>query len=215
HDLRSPFTTLMGYAGLLSDDYDEYSEEERKDMIKHIKDAAENNFLLLENLLTWSRSQRGQIKVNAVKTDIGKVSMEVIGILNPVAVAKNIQLTNKITSGTFAWADISMVHTMLLNLTNNAIKFTNPGGFVIVEAGISGDKIQVSVKDNGIGIAQEEVEKIFKVDVAHSTPGTANEKGTGLGLLICKEFAEKLGGTIWVESEPGKGSTFIFTLPVS
>ena len=205
----------MGYAGLLSDDYEEYSEEERKDMIKHIKDAAENNFLLLENLLTWSRSQRGQIKVNAVKTDIGNISIEIIGILNPVAAAKNIQLTNKITPGTFAWADTSMVHTILLNLTNNAIKFTNSGGLVIIEAGISGDKIQVSVKDNGVGMAQEEVKNIFRLDATHSTPGTANEKGTGLGLLICKEFAEKLGGTIWVESEPGKGSTFIFTLPVS
>jgi len=215
HDLRSPFTILMGYAGLLSDDYEEYSEEERKDMIKHIKDAAENNFLLLENLLTWSRSQRGQIKVNAVKTDIGNISIEIIGILNPVAAAKNIQLTNKITPGTFAWADTSMVHTILLNLTNNAIKFTNSGGLVIIEAGISGDKIQVSVKDNGVGMAQEEVKNIFRLDATHSTPGTANEKGTGLGLLICKEFAEKLGGTIWVESEPGKGSTFIFTLPVS
>jgi signal transduction histidine kinase len=138
-----------------------------------------------------------------------------MGVFVTIARTKNIILANNIGPGTFANADGDLVKTILLNLINNAIKFTHSGGNIQINAQEKNDNIEVSVTDNGMGIDAPILKTLFKSAATYSTNGTSNEKGTGLGLLVCKEFVELNGGKIWVESEKGKGSRFTFTLPIS
>jgi PAS domain S-box-containing protein len=214
HDLRSPFNSILGFFNLLSEQYDDISEDERKSFIHELKKSSENAFMLLENLLTWSRAQTGGIKVTAICFDLAGVVDQQFEVLKNAADSKKINLSNQISDGTVVFADQDMVKTILLNLINNAIKFTRSEGSIMIYAVKNDKEFQITVEDNGVGIPKSVLDNMFRIDKSHSTLGTSNEKGTGLGLLICKEFAERNGGKIWVESEPGKGSKFIFTLPL-
>src|SRR5664280_1762240 len=213
HDLRSPFNSMLGFFNLLSEQYDDISEDERKSFILELKKSSENTFVLLENLLTWSRTQTGGIKVNAVHFYLAEVVDQQFEVLKNAADSKSISLTNRVSHEINVYADKDMVKTVLINLTNNAIKFTRPGGVINVNAGIKNNEVEVTVEDNGEGIDGSVLENMFKLEKSHSTLGTSEEKGTGLGLLICKEFTERNNGKIWARSEPGKGSRFFFTLP--
>ena len=214
HDLKNPFNSILGLTQLLNDQYEEYNDDEKKLIISNIKDSSKKMFSLLENLLLWSFAQRNGINVNTEKIDLYEIANIQMGVFITIARTKNILLVNNIDPGTFANADRDLVKTILLNLINNAIKFTHSGGNIHLNAQKKNDKIEVSVTDNGMGIDAHILKTLFKSAESYTSLGTSNEKGTGLGLMICKEFVELNGGSIWVESEEGKGSRFTFTLPI-
>jgi len=213
HDLKSPFNAILGFADLLFNQYDEFPDETRRKFILAIKESAETSYALLEKLFTWSLAQRNAIKAKPQKIDIKEIAENKLKLLKNIAANKNIEIINKVDPDTFAFADVEMINTVLLNLINNALKFTRKEGTISIGNSRKEDFVQISVTDNGVGIPSESIENLFKIKSTFSTTGTSNEKGTGLGLIICKEFILNNGGDIWVESEPGKGSKFIFTLP--
>jgi signal transduction histidine kinase len=213
HDLKSPFNALLGFADLLYNQYEEFTDESRRKFILAIKESAETSYALLEKLLTWSLAQRNALKAKPEKIDLKEIAENKLNLLKNIAAIKNIEMINRIESGTFAFADKEMINAVILNLLNNAVKFTHRDGTITIENSLKDGLVQISVTDNGIGIAATDIENLFKIKSSFSTLGTSNEKGTGLGLIICKEFIENNGGEIWVESQPDKGSKFIFTLP--
>jgi signal transduction histidine kinase len=176
--------------------------------------SAKNVFQLLENLLQWSRSQRGKLEFNPGKIELDKVLSGVIGLLKENAEAKNIELSVILQpEDMIVFADRQMLETILRNLISNAIKFTNKGGVIQIDALQNEKEAILKVTDNGVGIAPEIKGRLFKIDSHQSLPGTENEKGTGLGLMLVREFVARHGGEIGVESRVGSGSTFYFTLP--
>lgn len=214
HDLKNPISSFRDSTAFLSDNYNDISEEEKVELIQLTRQSAEVVFSLLNDLLDWSRSQRGVIQYNQVETDLFMLAENVISILKPIAQKKDISLINQIPPNTFANIDVYMILTVMRNLLSNAIKFTHNNGKCVFEAKQHTDQnfIQVILSDTGIGIAPEKIENLFKIDKSFTTPGTNNELGTGLGLILCKEFVERNGGTIWVESTLEIGSKFIFTV---
>ena len=214
HDLRSPFNSIIGLTQLLNERYESFSEIDKKQIILKLKEASENTFTLLENLLVWSLSQRDGIQVKPEMIDLYEIASLQMGVFDSVARNKNIIIKNQIIPGTSANADRSMVTTIIRNLINNALKFTHSEGIITITSVVKNDKIGITVTDTGVGMEADILNGLFKLSEMQSTAGTANEKGTGLGLMVCKEFVEKNGGEIWVESEKGKGSRFTFTLPV-
>lgn len=215
HDLKNPFNSLLVLSKLLLDDYETLTDEERIQFIQQIKSSAENTYSLLQNLLSWASTQSGKTVIIKEKIDIAKLSEEAITLLKPIAKNKKISLQSLINSNTLAYADKNMISTVLLNLVSNAVKFTPHKGRIEVKATNSNGHLEIEIHDNGIGIAPENMDKLFKADVKFHTVGTDKEKGTGLGLLLCKEFVEKNDGKIWVESAEGQGSSFFFSLPKS
>lgn len=217
HDLRNPLGSFKDITKLLSDEYNSFTENERKEFLELIKNSSTQVYSLLENLLDWSRSQRGLIDFNPVETDLSLIAQNCIDILNIATSKKKITLLNNIPAGTQCVADPNLITTVFRNIISNSIKFTNDNGRI--ETGIlenfsnGGQMTNVYIRDNGIGMSPEHIEKLFRIDQNVSRPGTAQEAGTGLGLILCKEFIEKHQGKIWVESEIDKGSTFYFTLP--
>jgi signal transduction histidine kinase len=171
-------------------------------------------FRLLENLLEWANSQTGKISYKPSPVNLNELLKEDFGTLNDMAIRKNIELKPFIPENLVVIADRNMIKTVLRNLISNAIKFTPKNGKVEVSALTNDKYAEIAVSDNGIGMTQEIRAKIFRIDANLLTRGTENEKGTGLGLFLCKEFVEKHGGKIWVESESGKGSIFKFSLPM-
>jgi PAS domain S-box-containing protein len=214
HDLKGPFNAILGFSELLSESYDDFNEEEKKRFIHNIKNAADSTFKLLENLLDWSRLQTGKINPVPEMIDLSLLTLENISVLKSMADNKQIKLNSSIEFNTRAYADANMVHTVLRNLVSNAIKFTPPGGEVKITAVENKKMAELCISDNGIGISEDRKGLLFQIDEKLSTSGTANETGTGLGLLLCKEMIERQGGHIWVESKEGKGSSFYFTLPL-
>ena len=162
----------------------------------------------------WARTQQGSISFKPLELSLADTCKNVLEILNPTAYAKNITIYDSTVDHITVYADIDMLKTVLLNLVSNAIKFTNNGGEININAKVNSADVTISVSDNGIGIAPDELSKLFDISEVLTTKGTAGETGTGLGLLLCKEFVGKHGGKIWVESEVGNGSDFIFTLPI-
>ena len=218
HDLKNPFHLMMGYSDLLIEDYDELSTAERKEYIGVIHESTQNTYKLLENLLLWAYTQKGIIKFKPEKENIYELSDETITVLSQAATEKSIELTNKVTNDIFVNIDKNMVSTIIRNLISNAIKFTPKGGKISIKAEpVTENKefIKIIVSDTGVGIRPEVKCEIFELSGTISTKGTANETGTGLGLILCKEFTEKHGGKISVKSEIGKGSEFIFTIPLA
>jgi signal transduction histidine kinase len=179
-----------------------------------INTSAVQTMRLLENLLEWANSQRGKISFTPVPLDLHELLDEEFSVLSELASGKNIELKNSIKNNMTIMADKNMIKTILRNLISNAIKFTHKNGRVEVMAAVDTKEVEISVQDNGIGMSKETMAKLFRLDGNLSTRGTENEKGTGLGLFLCKEFVEKHGGKIWVESEQGKGSIFKIVLPV-
>lgn len=213
HDLKTPFQSLIGLSDLLSTDYDSLSLEEIKEMNTTINKSAVSGFVLLENLLEWARSQTQNIKYNPQVIDVRELISHNFSILKGPAANKNIELRSEVEEESCVFADYNMVNTVFRNLISNAIKFTPENGRISVSVQKSKTHVSFFVKDNGVGMEKEDIDKLFRLDVKHTTMGTDNEKGTGLGLLLCKDFIGTNKGTIRVESKPGVGSTFIFTLP--
>ena len=213
HDLKSPLNAILGFSRLLHDEFFVLSDENKRAFAGNIKDASEATYTLLENLLEWSRVQTSKIEIKPIIIDLGALASETLSLLRSSAEAKKISLTSSIELNTKAFADVNMVKTVFRNLVSNAIKFTKKGGEIKLSTICSSDFVQVIVSDNGIGISEENLSTLFRLDISVKSRGTANESGTGLGLIICKEFVESNGGTITVNSTIGVGSTFIFTLP--
>lgn len=214
HDLRSPFNSILGYSQLLKDNFRKYNEEETEKYLGIINSAAQNTYNLLVNLLSWAKNQTGQTSFNPEKLELSKVAEEVVELLSSSARTKNISLNINLPSDLKIFADRNMLRTILQNLISNAIKFTNPSGRIDISASASEREVEITVSDNGIGITNNAIGNLFELDTADPTTGTSNRTGSGLGLVICREFVERHGGKIWVESKAGKGSNFKFTFPV-
>ncbi|MBI9060316.1 MAG: PAS domain S-box protein [Labilibaculum sp.] len=213
HDLKCPFNGILGATEMLADDYDELTSEEAKEMIQVVRESSTKAYELLEGLLEWAQTQTGRMEYIFENIDIHKSSTKIIDLLKTNAQNKNIFLKNGVKENTIVFADKRATETVLRNLITNAIKFTKPDGIIKVEAEDRDNEIAISVTDSGIGMSEEDRNNLFKIEVHHTTVGTNNEAGTGVGLILCKELVEKHGGKIWVESELGVGSKFIFTLP--
>jgi signal transduction histidine kinase len=214
HDLKGPLNSLTSFSGLLINHTDSLSKDEIKMLAKDLDKSLKNLFALLENLLEWSRAQTGSIEFKPEPFDLNMLLEENKELLKAQAQNKKINLVHNDLTGLPIKAHKHSVNTVIRNLIANAIKFTPPGGTVTISAQSAKEEVLVSVADTGVGIPAAVLEKLFRIDTKHSTKGTADEKGTGLGLILCKEFIEKNGGTIGVQSEEGKGSTFYFTLPL-
>jgi signal transduction histidine kinase len=215
HDLRSPFHGLLGFSNMLIAEYDNLSVEEKKNIAARINHSAQFVFKLIENLLEWSRLQSGRMEIKPVKTDLNETVLYIFNLLNNSAVAKEIKLINEIPENIFVFADANMLNSVLENLISNAIKFSKRNSAVTISSVVLGTHVEVFVKDDGIGIKESDLEKLFKIDSHHSTSGTEEEKGTGLGLILCREMIEKMNGSINVVSKINEGSTFSFTIPIS
>ncbi|WP_372644369.1 tetratricopeptide repeat protein [Ancylomarina sp.] len=212
HDLRSPFNALIGLSSLLHSSYNNLSDKERKDFINDINTASENAYGLLDNLLTWSIIQQGNIVIQRNEENISALIQECILPLQATAKLKNITINYSDTEKQMVAIDIFSIRTVILNLISNAIKFTHEGGEINLSSEKKGTKTIVSISDNGIGMTQEQIDQLFKIDQGYSTTGTNNETGTGLGLILCQEFVQKNNGQIWIESTKEIGSTFKFSL---
>ncbi|MGE0088300.1 MAG: tetratricopeptide repeat protein [Bacteroidales bacterium] len=215
HDLKNPFQALLGFSETLYTRNNELTDKEIQEYSKIIYESSQNLFNLLGNLLQWSKSQLGNIKVAPEKVILTEIYDEATSLLTLTADNKNIKLINQIPEGFTVFADKHIVSTVIRNLVSNAIKFTNQGGEITISSEFKGDEALISVSDNGIGIKPENLDKLFKIDYSYSTKGTDNEQGTGLGLILCKELIEENNGRIWCESTYGKGSNFYFTLPLA
>ena len=214
HDLKNPFNTLLGFSDLLVKNAHKYTPEKVQQFAQNMNNSSRQAFKLLENLLEWARLQTGSIKANPVKIKPSDLINEVTLLTEQMSKSKNIDLQSIINCDNFVLADKEMIKTVLRNLVSNALKYTESGGIVKIETEIKEKNILFVISDTGLGIEPEHLDKLFRIDSKLSKTGTANETGTGLGLILCKEFVEKNNGTIWVESELGKGSEFKFTMPL-
>ncbi|MGE5354236.1 MAG: ATP-binding protein [Acidobacteriota bacterium] len=213
HDLKNPFTVLLGYSEIILEDAKNITPEDLGFYVSNIHTVSKNTHALLENLLIWARSQRGDLKITPEMGSVSALACETVGLLSAMAENKQISLINVIPEEVTAWFDRDAILTVIRNLMTNSIKFTKPGGHVGIRAVEMDDKIEIEIYDNGIGMESHVLEKLFRTETNHTTRGTSDEKGSGLGLILCKELVEKNGGTIRAISRPGEGSTFIFTLP--
>lgn len=213
HDLRTPFSALIGATGFLIESFDRLEIRIIKDFLTDINTSSKEVFALVGNLLEWSRSQTGTLAYEPERINISEIIKKNILLAEQHARQKKVRITYTMEECLLADADPNMMDTVVRNLLSNAIKFTARGGAASVTAYESGDTIGISVSDTGIGISEENIGKLFRIDVRLSTRGTDDEGGTGLGLILCKEFIEKNKGQIRVESKEGRGTTFHFTLP--
>lgn len=214
HDLKSPFNALVGLTEILSQRASSFSQDEIKEISTHINKSSNIVLTLIENLLNWSRSQTGKIKLNPEFINTKEIVDTCIEIGNLSAQNKNISIKSCLNDNDKAFADKESITTVVRNLLSNAIKFTGNNGEITIWANTTGEKINLYFTDTGVGISKAGIEKLFQVDGSTSTKGTNQESGTGLGLIICKEFVEKNKGSIAVESELNVGTTFIITLPI-
>jgi ligand-binding sensor domain-containing protein/signal transduction histidine kinase len=212
HDLRSPFNSILGFSDILLSDFRSFDADKIEKYLTYIRDASYQTYELLQNLLFWARSQTGTLEFKPVPFDLCERIGENISMVKSQAEKKNIRVTHSGDEKRTALGDVNMVDTVLRNLLTNALKFTPAGGTVSVQVQESGDQWKISVKDSGVGIAPENIAKIFRVDSKFTRQGTEKERGTGLGLILCKEFLRLHGSTIYVVSEPGQGSEFSFSL---
>lgn len=214
HDLKNPFTSLLGSSELLYKNINQMETESIRELALILNDSAKGGYAILQNLLDWSRSQTGLIKYKPERIHLNDIIEENISNLQLQASVKEINLYNNTKEKIIIVSDKNMINTILRNLLGNALKYTHRRGSVFVKANIKSGEVHISVKDTGIGISKEDIEKLFRLDSKLSNPGTANELGTGLGLKLCREFAEKMGGSIHVESTQNEGSNFVLSIPV-
>ncbi|MDA3954464.1 MAG: tetratricopeptide repeat protein [Bacteroidales bacterium] len=215
HDLKNPFQSLLGFSEALYNQTEELNKEEINEYSQIIYESSQNLFNLLGNLLEWSKSQLGSMNLLPKKINLFESVDEVLELIELIAQKKNIKIVSLISKEDIAYADKHMISSVIRNLISNALKFTNHGGKIELSSITSENSITISVKDNGKGISEENLKKLFKIDQSYSTKGTENESGTGLGLILCKELITQSNGDISVKSTLGKGSDFQFTLPVS
>lgn len=213
HDLKNPFSIIFGYTETLISEFDRLDEDEKLRLLNDMDKTSKQTYRLLENLLYWSQSQTGRMEFHPENFDLCELIKQTFSLVDGAAKNKNIELVTNVNEPTEIYGDEQMVRLILRNLVTNGIKFTKSGGSVSVQLVSSDGTNTISVEDTGVGIAEDKMEKLFKIENVTKSEGTAGEKGTGLGLMLCKEFVEKHGGTIKVESQVDKGSKFIFTLP--
>ena len=213
HDLRSPFTALLGYIELMEDQAGRLSPEKLQNYLGKLRVSADRLFALLENLLTWSRVQRGVMEYRPERIALRELAADNCDLFSANAERKQITLRNVVAETVVVSADYAMVNTVLRNLVSNALKFTPAGGQITISAQPAAQAVIVAVADTGTGMSQEAMDTVFRIDAKYSTVGTAGETGTGLGLLLCHDLVKKNGGQIRIESELGKGTTFRLTLP--
>ncbi|MFD1294412.1 tetratricopeptide repeat protein [Lutibacter holmesii] len=214
HDLKNPFNSIKGFTELLIDNRGDYDSEKQLKFLRIIKDSTVKASTLLNNLLTWANSQSGNLTYSPKKIELVLQVIDVVSLLEIQAVKKDIHIFNNIDHNLTVAGDENMVNTIFRNLISNAVKFTKPNGEVRIESSLKNNMVEISVKDNGVGISDEDLKNIFSLEVKNTQLGTAKEQGSGLGLILCKDFVEKHGGKIWVNSVLGEGTEFTFTLPV-
>lgn len=212
HDLKSPFHGLLGLTRMIVEEYDSMSESEVKSYLQIIKESTESTYKLIENLLEWSRLESGKMKYNPALQNMFMIVEDTRILLNQNARMKNINLRNKLGHQSFVWGDDTMLQSLVQNLISNAIKFTPTNGIIEVTENQFDGYIEYTVSDTGIGIKESDIEKLFRIDMSFSTKGTQQEKGTGLGLVLCKEIVNIHGGEISVQSKISEGTKIIFTL---
>jgi PAS domain S-box-containing protein len=212
HDLKNPFNAILGFSRILFNDYNELNDEEILKFIKAIRDSADNAFKLLQNLLVWSRIQTGHVDYSPEVCNISLIVKETLALLKPQAITKNITISSSIDPSVQVFVDENMVKTIFRNLLSNAIKYTHSSGKVEVKVTEDHKAVLVEVIDDGIGMSPALVSRLFSIGESTERPGTANEMGTGLGLILCKEFLQKHGTSLSVQSDVGKGTTFSFVL---
>lgn len=212
HDLKNPFNNIIGLSEIILDNFKDLDIIEK--YLKILNSSAKNSLSLLTNLLDWAKSQTGQLSYKPEKINVSNVINEIVNQNLTLAKAKNITIDFLPKNDVEALADINMLRTVLRNLITNAIKFTNKGGHIFASTTLNENYIEITIADNGIGIEKERISELFDLNSKTTTIGTYDELGSGLGLILCKEFVEKNKGEIWVESEQGKGSQFKFTLPL-
>jgi len=215
HDLKSPFNAILGFNQTLSINYADYDDEERKTMINLVGDTAKSTYSLLENLLTWSCSQRGSIKIHKEVHKLNKLVEDSISAYAGAAKIKNIQVNNMISDDICVIADKETMKIVISNLFNNAIKFSDNGGEITLACKLNNGHIEMCTQDTGIGMSEQIMAGLFKLEKNVQRKGTAEEQGTGLGLILCQEFIAKNDGEIWVESEENEGSKLYFSLPLA
>ena len=218
HDLRSPIGNFLQISELLKLNYEELSNEQVHGFFDNLHSLADGTFKLLDNLLMWSRSQLGRLEIETQAIELYKVGEDIAYLFEENLQSKNIQFKNELPVDLVVMNDMNIIQTLFRNLIGNAIKFSYSGGEITIASKTEINKLNnseyyiISVKDNGVGIPKDKIEKIFDMNEDYTTLGTENEKGTGLGLILCKELIEKNGERIWVGSEEGKGTMFCFTL---
>jgi signal transduction histidine kinase/ligand-binding sensor domain-containing protein len=214
HDLRNPFHTVSGFTEILINDYKNLPSEKIERYLNLIYTSSANGNNLLENLLQWSRSQTGRITFDPARLNLSAIADETVNLLEGNALRKNIRINSLVDQNIIVFADEHMLKTICRNLVSNAIKFTLENGTITIKSVLTNAEVEITVADTGVGIPPENIPKLFQINTTITTKGTLSESGTGLGLILCKEFVEKHNGTIWVESEINKGSEFKFTLPL-
>ena len=215
HDLKNPFTSLLSITDLLLEDFEHADEEDKRMGMKKVNDAIKEIYSLLENLLTWSRAQTGRIQFEPHPFNLSNVVYENINLHRVPAERKGIHLQTDLEENIMAFGDRNMINTVVRNLLSNAVKFTGEGKKIAVQVKKNNHQVEVRVKDEGMGISKENLNMLFRIDMKFKAKGTHGERGTGLGLILCKEFIERHGGKIGVKSKVDKGSTFYFTIPVT
>ena len=215
HDLKSPFNSIIGFSNLLAEHINQKNYDGIEEYAGIIQDSSWRAMDLLTNLMEWSRTQTGRMQFNPEKIEIASIINQVTEQSNPSAQQKSISISKELPEKVFVHADKAMISTILRNLISNAIKFTKPGGKIRISELLTADELIISVIDTGVGLDKETISKLFRFDQIAPTRGTQQETGTGLGLILCNEFITRHGGKLWAEGEPGKGSTFSFTLPLT
>lgn len=213
HDLRSPFHAFLALTSMMAENISDFSIDELGKISKEMHSKASNLFNLLRNLLEWARIQRGSIVFTPSKIVLAKVLQNIIEAVEDNAKLKEITINKDISDNIVISADEKMLNSLFQNLLSNAIKFTNRGGEVFVKLATQENSVLIEIRDSGIGMSPELLNKLFKLEEKVGHEGTAGEESTGLGLLLCKDFTDFHRGTIWVESEVEKGSTFFVELP--
>ena len=212
HDLRNPFNAIYMMSEVLKRKGNNLNSEETYQIIDLLYISSKEVYELLDNLLTWSRLQRNKLEYVPEKIDLIKIIENNLSLYENIAKSKNIELKHKIDKTIDIFADRNMLNTIIRNLITNAIKFTHENGYINIYSKDEGEFVKISIEDNGIGMTPEEIDQIFSKSKTMTKVGTAQERGTGIGLMLCKEFVEMFQGRLWVESEKGKGSTFYFTI---
>lgn len=214
HDLRGPFNALLGFSSILYDDYDSYNDDERHQYVRQIYKSSEQLFHLLVNLLHWTRMQTGKVQYSPHEQDIIKSIKGAVAEIEQIAAEKEIRIEKDLPDSYNLKHDSSMIHGAVLNLLSNAIKYSNRNSSVYLKASERNGTFNIHVKDEGTGIEIKNTEELFRIDRQFKQPGTESENGTGLGLILCKEFINRHGGYILVDTQPGQGSTFTIHIPV-
>lgn len=214
HDLRGPFSGLLGLTELISTDGDSMENDEIIDLTRKIHSTLRNQYNLLENLLQWANMQTQRFELRPQKVNLCQAFKDIATALQANALKKQITFVNSVPNNIFVFADYLMLRSILHNLISNAIKFTFDGGSISFDIELKGAMVLIKIKDTGVGMPDEVLSKLFRIDKYHSSVGTNNEKGTGLGLILCKEMVEKNKGKIWAERNKDVGSTFNITIPI-